>query len=821
MRPRRRSCPPALPALPALLLLLAPPALAGFPPRIHHEGLLLDGDGLPMDEDEVSIRFTLYDAPADGAVLWAEDHDVSPVGGYYRVTFGVSRSLEAAFDADAAWLGISIDGAAELDPRHPLAAVPYAFVAGNAVGDLTPRSVTVGGRLVVDGEGNWVGPVGSILESLRDADGPDSGLDADRLDGLDSTQFPHTPQQVLALLKQADGGGSGLNADRLDDLDSAQFMRSDGDTRTTGALTVDGTLTSHDVRVAEGHNVGVGVADPEAELDVAGRIRAAAMLLDPLDVEPAEPVPGTLYFDAEDGVFRGFTGGRWVTFGEGEEGGEEGEGEPEGPGDAEALRALILADAASAYWPLNEEWGTVAHDRSGFDRHGTYRGNVELAVPGQASLAVDFRAAGYVTTGVRLADLFDGLNGTVTAIVKLPAGLTDFGVAKPSLIPHQIWSTWAWYQGLSVGTYGGVSGLHFWNYHTGSELDHVAVAARPGTWVHVAWVWRGDRLYGYVNGVEHSVAAHAVIPQHSQEEFNIARRFQDRTYAPTYPSLIQHVAVFPRGLSAERVRAHAAAAGTRIGTPEAPGESCKAIFETGTADEDGTYWIDPNGDSPDDAIEVFCDMTHEGGGWTRVADVDPARGCPGAWVHLGNPQLCYRATGSRACRSATFDTLGVSFREVRGYVRAYQYYSMDGFHMYSPFPLDDTYVDGVSITVGAAPRTHVWTYAVGISRDGDYPNYNCPCAGHPGGGPPGFVGQHYYCESGNSGGWEGRWYTDDPLYDGQGCPGGNSCCSPPDLPWFRRNLGAEFNTHVEARLCSDQESANEDVGVYRMELYVR
>ena len=110
---------------------------------------------------------------------------------------------------------------------------------------------------------------------------------------------------------------------------------------------------------------------------------------------------------------------------------------------------------------------------------------------------------------------------------------------------------------------------------------------------------------------------------------------------------------------------------------------------------------------------------------------------------------------------------------------------------------------------------------MGISQDAYYPDYNCPCGKFPGSGPPGFVGSDYYCESGNSGNWEETWYTNDPLYDGKGCPEGNSCCSPESLPWFTRDLPQLQAAPVEARLCSDQESNNEDVGVYRMELFVR
>ncbi len=49
-----------------------------------------------------------------------------------------------------------------------------------------------------------------------------------------------------------------------------------------------------------------------------------------------------------------------------------------------------------------------------------------------------------------------------------------------------------------------------------------------------------------------------------------------------------------------------------------PGESCKDILDNGYSTGDGMYWIDPNGAPTTDSFEVYCDMTTDGGGWTRI-----------------------------------------------------------------------------------------------------------------------------------------------------------------------------------------------------------
>ena len=73
-----------------------------------------------------------------------------------------------------------------------------------------------------------------------------------------------------------------------------------------------------------------------------------------------------------------------------------------------------------------------------------------------------------------------------------------------------------------------------------------------------------------------------------------------------------------------------------------------------------------------------------------------------------------------------------------------------------PESIDNPYVDGVSVTHGM-PRAHIWTFSAGGS-DATVLDYvsNCPCA-NPAATviatpAPSFVGDNYFCESGNSGG---------------------------------------------------------------------
>lgn len=69
----------------------------------------------------------------------------------------------------------------------------------------------------------------SILADLLTVDGTGSGLDADLLDGYNSSDFvlttTYTPGDILAKILTVDGSGSGLDADLLDGLNSSAFVQ--------------------------------------------------------------------------------------------------------------------------------------------------------------------------------------------------------------------------------------------------------------------------------------------------------------------------------------------------------------------------------------------------------------------------------------------------------------------------------------------------------------------------------------------------------------------------------------------------------------------
>ena len=224
---------------------------------------------------------------------------------------------------------------------------------------------------------------------------------------------------------------------------------------------------------------------------------------------------------------------------------------------AKALQKEVLADKPTGYWPLDETSGTQALDQSGNKRHGSYTGTCALGLTGKAGKAANLQGKCYVSFSQALTTFMSSSKGTVTALIKLPATWHKNTQSYPSHSMPIVFSNNAWYMGASVGTFAGVSGIHFWNFYTGGNDDRVAITAKAGTWAHVAWVHDGAKLYGYLNGVGKSVKTHGVTA--SMGKWIIGCCAGVTNY--NYPSLMQHVATYSTALSASRIQAQAKAVG--------------------------------------------------------------------------------------------------------------------------------------------------------------------------------------------------------------------------------------------------------------------
>ena len=176
----------------ACTALLLPASVLAVPLQLAHQGRLLDAEQAPLDGQH-DLHFGLYDAADDGTLLWDETVTETFVGGYYSAVLGADDGNpldDGIFATSPVYLELTVDGGDPLQPRQEINSVPYALRAATAEnvegGFVDASDISIDGDLVIDADGNWVGPTPPV--DWADLSGVPGGLvdgeDADVLGGL-------------------------------------------------------------------------------------------------------------------------------------------------------------------------------------------------------------------------------------------------------------------------------------------------------------------------------------------------------------------------------------------------------------------------------------------------------------------------------------------------------------------------------------------------------------------------------------------------------------------------------------------------------------
>lgn len=135
------------------------------------QGTLTDAGGEAVVGPH-DVTFQIYQEPQDGEPVWIERHvGLQIVGGNLTMPLGNTTPLpgdDPPLDpAVPLYLGVAVDDDAEMTPRMLVGGAlrarwadraGHALVADDVPGrDITPRTVAVGGEVVINQDGRWVG----------------------------------------------------------------------------------------------------------------------------------------------------------------------------------------------------------------------------------------------------------------------------------------------------------------------------------------------------------------------------------------------------------------------------------------------------------------------------------------------------------------------------------------------------------------------------------------------------------------------------------------------------------------------------------------
>jgi hypothetical protein len=264
----------------ALILGLAPSAQA-VPLQLGQQGRLLDSSGAAITGTQ-DVDFRIYDAQSGGSQLWTETLQVDFVNGYYAAILGANTESNP-LDADVLslhpiYLEVEVDGTGPLSPRQSILSTPYAQMAGVAEnlegGTVDATQLSINGTVIIDGDGNWQGSDLSVDWSNV------ANIPNDLADGDDNSQLSESDVEgfvtngPLSLSSGTTLSGATILTEPAGGCSAGELLNFDG----AGWICVsDNTLSEEDVRsivsgaaidLAEGSSMGTaGLVTVDSDMD--------------------------------------------------------------------------------------------------------------------------------------------------------------------------------------------------------------------------------------------------------------------------------------------------------------------------------------------------------------------------------------------------------------------------------------------------------------------------------------------------------------------------------------------------------------------------
>ena len=114
-----------------LIIIFSNILSAQIPQTMSYQGILTNSTG-DLLTGSYTLTFKLYESATATDPIWQETQSLAIVEGMINVVLGSNNPLNLAFDR-AYWLGTTINGDGELEPRILLSSAAYSLNAQNVV----------------------------------------------------------------------------------------------------------------------------------------------------------------------------------------------------------------------------------------------------------------------------------------------------------------------------------------------------------------------------------------------------------------------------------------------------------------------------------------------------------------------------------------------------------------------------------------------------------------------------------------------------------------------------------------------------------------
>ena len=226
---------------------------------VPFQGRLHGADSQAVSDGHYDLTFYIYDTPTGGTALWTETHaNVSVIHGYINVLLGATELMDEPtyangdpqYDASKStvdftsqkYLGVSIDGGAEMFPRSQLVPSFHAFTANHAE-HATQADNAATADHATQADNATTADHATQADNASNADNADTLGDEPPSTYATASSLQTLDERVTSGFDDLGAGAGGLadrttdleakftgdkakNADQLDDKDASGFIQS-------------------------------------------------------------------------------------------------------------------------------------------------------------------------------------------------------------------------------------------------------------------------------------------------------------------------------------------------------------------------------------------------------------------------------------------------------------------------------------------------------------------------------------------------------------------------------------------------------------------